>query len=68
MPEALSRSETHLALPRVLCPRCGTQMRLTQITPDAADRYKIEFACACGFEYRMDGEEPVSPAFGITET
>jgi hypothetical protein len=42
-----------LALPQIRCPRCGTNMRLSQITPGPTDRYEIKFDCECGFDYEM---------------
>jgi hypothetical protein len=53
MSQSTSLHEPQLALPHVICERCGTRMRLTQIIPDLADRYEIRFACKCGFDYQM---------------
>jgi hypothetical protein len=39
------------ALPRVMCPRCGKRMRLTQVEP-AFGRHRAErstFECGCGY-------------------
>jgi hypothetical protein len=42
------------SIPRVLCPRCGSQMRLAEINPgtDGAEQ-TMRFDCDCDFEYRM---------------
>ena len=42
-----------VSFPRVLCPRCGTSMRLSEISPDFHDQYQIKFCCTCGFDYQM---------------
>jgi hypothetical protein len=49
----------HLAIPRVLCPRCGTQLRLSLVEPEP--HHAITFQCDCGFEYKM-------PAARVQET
>jgi RNase P subunit RPR2 len=45
--------DLHPSIPRVLCPRCGTHMRLAELLTDLADHETIYFDCSCGFEYRM---------------
>ncbi|MDI3470618.1 MAG: hypothetical protein OJF62_002681 [Pseudolabrys sp.] len=48
------RTKLHPAIPRVICPRCGTTMRLAGIEPDDIGRGEVTvFDCDCGFEYRM---------------
>lgn len=42
----------HPAIPRVLCPRCASTMRLAEVTSEE-DRERMKFDCACGFEYQM---------------
>jgi hypothetical protein len=42
----------HSSIPRVLCPRCGTMMRLAEVDSDH-DQERLRFDCACAFEYRM---------------
>jgi RNase P subunit RPR2 len=47
-------AKLHPAIPRVLCPRCGTVMRLAEIEPEDTGRGDVTiFDCDCGFEYRM---------------
>ena len=53
MPQSTSESQPHIDLPHVLCARCGTRMRLLEITPNPADRYEIQFTCECGWDYHM---------------
>jgi len=48
-----SQPSRHPAIPRVLCPRCGTQMRLAKVEVAARDDGKLMFDCNCGFEYQM---------------
>lgn len=42
----------HPSIPRVLCPRCGTPMRLAEVDSDH-ERETLRFDCTCAFEYRM---------------
>ena len=43
-----------LSIPKIVCPRCGTRMRLTTIEPEEIhNRERITFACDCGFNYRQ---------------
>ena len=48
-----SEEVQHRSVPRVLCPRCETQMRLAEIETDMRDRTMLRFDCRCGFEYKM---------------
>jgi hypothetical protein len=42
----------HPAIPRVMCPLCGINMRLTRIQPAPSRRALTEvFECTCGFIY-----------------
>jgi RNase P subunit RPR2 len=43
----------HPEIPRVLCPSCGSIMRLNRIAPDHDNRATMQFHCECGFDYRM---------------
>jgi hypothetical protein len=52
VPQPLS-SSPHPAIPRVMCPRCATAMRLAEIVPDIDDREITKFECDCGFTYAM---------------
>jgi hypothetical protein len=47
-------NKLHSSIPRVLCPRCGNQMRLAEINPgtDGAEQV-MRFDCDCDLEYRM---------------
>jgi hypothetical protein len=40
-------------IPRVLCPRCGLTMRLSQARIQSAGDETLIFDCVCPFEYRM---------------
>jgi RNase P subunit RPR2 len=40
-------------VPRVLCPRCGTSMRLAQARVGSHGDETLIFDCVCPFEYRM---------------
>ena len=43
-----------LTIPKIMCPRCRSRMRLATVEPDAApNRERMTFACGCGFDYRM---------------
>ena len=44
---------THPDIPRVLCPSCGSIMKLGRIAPDHDDRSVMQFTCECGFYYQM---------------
>jgi RNase P subunit RPR2 len=51
-----SRLALHPAIPRVLCPSCGSMMRLSRIDPWPNDSRQAEtttFQCSCGFDYRQ---------------
>lgn len=50
-PSGLSRT----TIPRILCPRCGTRMRLASAETASRDGDKMIFDCKCGFEYQMAG-------------
>lgn len=46
----------HPSIPRVMCPRCGTLMRLAEVEPGDKDGHDVmKFDCDCSFEYRMSG-------------
>jgi hypothetical protein len=46
--------KSHPSIPRVLCPRCGTLMRLATVEPEQTEnRERMTFACDCGFDYRQ---------------
>jgi len=48
--------DLHPAIPRVLCPSCGSTMRLSRIDPWPNDSRRAEtttFECECGFDYRQ---------------
>jgi len=45
--------ETPSAIPRVMCPRCGTSLRLAEIDPADRGGMVLRFECTCGFDYRM---------------
>jgi len=45
--------DIHPFIPRVLCPRCGTTMRLSHIEPHHEGRETTTFDCRCGFTYRQ---------------
>ena len=51
---AETQPSLHPSIPRVLCPRCGTQMRLAKAETAARDGDKLMFECTCGFEYQMN--------------
>ena len=43
-----------LTIPQILCPRCGSRMRLTTVEPEAINnRERMTFTCDCGFDYRQ---------------
>jgi RNase P subunit RPR2 len=45
----------HPAITRVLCPECGSLMRLERVDPEIDARRDAEtttFSCVCGFTYR----------------
>ena len=42
----------HPAIPRVMCPRCASNMRLAQVFSEEHDQ-QMKFDCSCGFEYQM---------------
>jgi len=50
-----SQLSLHPAIPRVLCPQCGEQMRLAKAETAAHENDKLMFECVCGFEYQMAG-------------
>ena len=58
----------HPSIPRVMCPRCGTQLRLSTIEPERQSAMSLRFQCDCGFEYKMAAagakESAYSPALG----
>jgi hypothetical protein len=40
-------------IPTVLCPHCGSRMRLATILPDGQGRDRMTFSCDCGFDYQQ---------------
>ena len=45
-----------LTIPKIMCPRCGSRMRLSAIEPEPTrDRERMIFSCGCGFDYRQSG-------------
>ena len=40
-------------IPTVVCPRCGSHMRLDTILPDGQGRDRMTFSCECGFDYQQ---------------
>jgi hypothetical protein len=50
-PSALARP----CIPRIVCPRCGTHMRLAGAETASRDGDKLIFDCRCGFEYQTAG-------------
>lgn len=40
-------------IPTVVCPRCGSRMRLATILPDGQNRDRMTFSCDCGFDYQQ---------------
>src|SRR4051794_23618305 len=53
------RPDLDPSIPRVMCPRCGTHMRLAQVGPDVVGHNKMKFDCGCGFEYQMSAAASV---------
>jgi DNA-directed RNA polymerase subunit M/transcription elongation factor TFIIS len=52
MMKSSSTPPLHNAIPRVLCPDCGSGMRLTKIEPtEHAHEENTTFECRCGFSY-----------------
>jgi hypothetical protein len=51
----MTKQQTELdpTIPRIMCPRCGTHMRLAEIEPGAHGEETMRFECTCSFEYRM---------------
>jgi len=41
------------AIPVVVCPVCGNNMRLSVIEPDVPQHERMTFTCDCGFNYRQ---------------
>lgn len=42
------------AIPKIVCPRCDTRMRLATVEPEEIhNRERMTFACDCGFDYRQ---------------
>lgn len=37
----------------MMCPRCGTRMRLAEMGPDNFDHEYLKFDCECDCEYQM---------------
>jgi hypothetical protein len=48
-----TESLAFVSFPHVRCARCGTHMRLSEISPDIHEQYQVKFACTCGFDYQM---------------
>jgi len=48
-----AEDEIETVIPRVLCPRCGTNMRLAEVDADHRGATILRFDCRCSFEYRM---------------
>ena len=42
----------HSSIPRVMCPRCASAMRLAQVISEENGQ-QMKFDCSCGFEYQM---------------
>jgi hypothetical protein len=43
-----------LIIPKIVCPCCGSPMRLATVEPEAIDnRERMTFTCDCGFDYRQ---------------
>jgi hypothetical protein len=43
-----------LTIPKIVCPCCGSRMRLMTVEPEAIDnRERMTFGCDCGFDYRQ---------------
>ncbi len=49
------REPLHPAIPRVMCPDCGRNMRLARMEPTGGERRadKVSFQCDCGFELQQ---------------
>ena len=46
--------DMHPSMPRVLCPGCGSKMRLSRVGPDLEDGRRADtsmFDCKCAFIY-----------------
>jgi hypothetical protein len=41
------------AIPRVLCPSCGTVMQLRRINSAKDNSSVMQFECGCGFDYQI---------------
>lgn len=57
MPQA--QEQLHPSIPRVQCPRCGTQLRLSLVEP--SPHYAMTFECECGFQYKMPTAKTEEP-------
>ncbi len=45
---------TDLTIPKIVCPCCGSRMRLATVEPEAIhNRERMTFTCDCGFDYRQ---------------
>ena len=43
-----------LTIPKIVCPCCGSRMRLATVEPETIDnRERMTFTCGCGFDYRQ---------------
>lgn len=52
------------SIPRILCPRCATKMRLAQVGPTVDRGEVMKFDCSCGFEYEMAAKAR-NPSIGV---
>lgn len=43
----------HPAIPRVMCPECGRNMRLDRIEPTRARAEKVTYRCECSLEVQQ---------------
>lgn len=54
MAVSMQQRIVNFPIPRIVCPRCGSQMTLSRIEPEGPDnRDRMFFDCTCEFEYCM---------------
>lgn len=58
-----AHSAVQTAIPIIVCPRCGSRMRLSTIVPDGHERDRMTFSCECGFDYQQSAAVTAARAF-----
>jgi transposase-like protein len=53
MEESLVSTAPKSGIRIITCPSCGSHMRLSTVTPAAANQQRVKFACTCGYTYEQ---------------